>query len=64
MKYNRYMKVVAGLSSYLLFLTSYLFMTSCEGADLYNLNSPDWLSETVDSIKNSKSGDGEEELDE
>ena len=63
MKYNRYMKVVAGLSSYLLFLASYLFMTSCEGADLYSVNSPDWLSEKADSIKNSKSSGGEEELE-
>ena len=50
MKHNRYIKVVAGVSSYLLLLTSYLFMTSCEGADLYKLNSPDWISEKVDSI--------------
>ena len=61
MKHNRYIKVVAGVSSYLLLLTSYLFMTSCEGADLYSLNSPDWISEKADSIRNSKSG-GEEEL--
>lgn len=63
MKYNRYIKVVAGVSSYLLLLTSYLFMTSCEGADLYNVNSPDWISEKADSIKNSKTGGGEEELE-
>ena len=31
-----------------------LMLTSCEGADLYNLNSPEWLSETIDSIADSK----------
>ena len=30
MKYNRYYKVVAGVTSYLLLLTSYLFVTSCD----------------------------------
>ena len=29
-------------------------LTSCEGADLYGLNAPDWLSGTVDSIAASK----------
>ena len=30
MKYNRYFKVVAGVSSYLLLITSFLFVTSCD----------------------------------
>ena len=25
-------------------------LTSCEGSDLYNVLSPDWLSEKIDSI--------------
>ena len=35
-------------------------LTGCEGGDLYNINAPDWLSEKVDSIANSKTGDEEE----
>lgn len=34
-----------------------LVLTSCEGGDLYSVNSPDWLSERVDSIKNAKQGE-------
>ena len=37
-------------------------LTSCEGAELYSLNSPDWISEKVDSIKNANADSGEEEL--
>ena len=62
MKYNKYIKVLAGVSSYLLLLTSYLFVTSCEGADQYAIDSPDWISEKVDSIKNAKGSGDEEEL--
>ena len=40
-----------------------LMLTGCEGAELYSIGSPDWLSEKVDSIKNSKSDGGEEELE-
>lgn len=32
-------------------------LTSCEGADLYSINAPDWLTSKVDSIANSKQGD-------
>ncbi len=32
-------------------------MTSCEGGDLFSVDSPDWLSAKIDSIKNAKSGD-------
>lgn len=39
-----------------------LLLTGCEGSDLYNLVTPDWLSERADSIANSKGG-GEEELE-
>ena len=38
-----------------------LVLTGCEGADLYGVNSPDWISEKIDSIENSKKG-GEEEV--
>ena len=50
MKTNKYNKVVAGAFSYLLLLTSYFFMTSCEGGDLYGIDSPDWISSKADSI--------------
>ena len=50
MKTNKYNKVVAGAFSYLLLLTSYFFMTSCEGGDLFSIDSPDWISAKADSI--------------
>ena len=50
MKHNRFIKVVAGAFSYFILLTSYLFMSSCEGADLYKVSAPDWISEKADSI--------------
>lgn len=37
-------------------------LTGCEGADLYDLNSPDWISEKIDSINNAKGSGEEEEL--
>lgn len=37
-------------------------LTSCEGGDLYNVNSPDWLAEKIDSIAAQK-GSGEEEIE-
>ena len=30
-----------------------LALTSCEGGDLYDVNSPDWISQKIDSIENS-----------
>ena len=36
-------------------------MTGCEGSDLFSVNSPDWLSEKIDSIEKSKNT-GEEVL--
>jgi hypothetical protein len=36
-------------------------MTGCEGADLYKVNAPDWISEKADSIANAKGNQGEEE---
>lgn len=37
-------------------------LTGCEGGDIFDVNSPDWISEKVDSIANSKnSGSSEEE---
>ena len=38
-----------------------LVLTGCEGADLYGVTAPDWISEKIDSIENSKKG-GEEEV--
>ena len=63
MKTNKYNKVLAGAFSYLLFLTSYLFLTSCEGGDLFGIDSPDWISAKADSIAQEKAknqGDEEE----
>ncbi len=40
-----------------------LAMTSCEGGDLYKVDSPDWISEAIDSIKANK-GQGGDELPE
>ncbi len=37
-------------------------LTGCEGGDLYDMLTPDWLSERVDSIANANKG-GEEELE-
>ena len=39
-----------------------LMLTGCEGAELYSISSPDWISEKVDSIRNANQGGGEEEL--
>lgn len=39
-----------------------LALTGCEGGDLYKMNTPDWISEKIDSINNSK-GSGEEVLE-
>ena len=34
-------------------------LTGCEGSEMYDVNSPDWIAEKIDSIKNAKgSGDG------
>ena len=65
MRTNRYNKVVVGVFSYLLLLTSYLFVTSCEGGDLYGIDSPDWISAKADSIaaEKAKNQGGEEEIE-
>ena len=65
MKTKRYNKVVVGVFSYLLLLTSYLFFTSCEGGDLYGIDSPDWISAKADSIaaEKAKNQGGEEEIE-
>ena len=34
-------------------------MTSCEGGDLYKIDSPDWIAAKIDSIENSKTTDEE-----
>ena len=40
-------------------------LTSCEGGDLYNIDSPDWLSSKADSIaaEKAKNQGGEEEIE-
>ena len=35
-------------------------LTSCEGGDLYGIDSPDWISSRVDSIANSKNNNNDE----
>lgn len=37
-------------------------LTSCEGSDMFSVNSPDWLQEKIDSIAATKGG-GEEEIE-
>lgn len=36
-----------------------LTITGCEGGDIYNVNAPDWISQKIDSIENSKTSDEE-----
>ena len=36
-----------------------LALTGCEGGDLYKVNSPDWISQKIDSIENSKKSNEE-----
>lgn len=40
-----------------------LALTGCEGGELYNVNAPDWVSQKIDSIENSKKDTGEEVLE-
>ena len=40
-----------------------LAMTGCEGGDLYDVNNPDWISQKIDSIENTKGTPQEEELE-
>ena len=37
-----------------------LVLTGCEGSEIYGVDSPDWLSAKIDSIKNANSGGGED----
>jgi len=50
------------LSFFLLAFTTLLILPSCEGGTLYNIDSPDWISEKIDSINKLKQGTGEEVL--
>ena len=50
------------LSFFLLALTTLLILPSCEGGSLYNIDSPDWISEKIDSINRLKQGTDEEVL--
>lgn len=49
-------------SFFLLAFTTLLILPSCEGGTLYNIDSPDWISEKIDSINRLKQGTGEEVL--
>ncbi|MCD8042496.1 MAG: bacterial Ig-like domain-containing protein [Tannerellaceae bacterium] len=40
-----------------------LALTSCEGAELYDVNAPDWISDKIQEIEDSKTQPGEEELE-
>ena len=42
--------------------TTLLILPSCEGGTLYNIDSPDWISEKIDSINRLKQGTDEEVL--
>ena len=50
------------LSFFLLAFTTLLILPSCEGGSLYNIDSPDWISEKIDSINRLKQGTDEEVL--
>ena len=50
------------LSFFLLAFTTLLILPSCEGGTLYNIDSPDWISEKIDSINKLKQGTDEEVL--
>ena len=50
------------LSFFLLAVTTLLILPSCEGGTLYNIDSPDWISEKIDSINRLKQGTDEEVL--
>jgi hypothetical protein len=49
-------------SFFLLAFTTLLILPSCEGGTLYNIDSPDWISEKIDSINRLKQGTDEEVL--
>lgn len=57
----KYLNKIA--SAFCLAALALLLLTGCEGAELYEVGSPDWISEKIDSINNSKQGGGEEELE-
>ena len=58
MKYTNKLASILGATALGMFA-----MTSCEGGDLYEIDSPDWIAQRVDSIKNSKVPEKEEELE-
>ena len=64
MKANIYNKVLVGVFSFLLPLSSFLFI-SCEGGDLFSIDSPDWISAKADSIaqEKAKNQGGEDEIE-
>ena len=62
---NIFNKIAVGVISCLLVSLSTCLLTSCEGGDLYGIDSPDWISGKVDSIAAAKAANqgGEEEIE-
>ena len=58
-------KIAVGVISCLLVSLSPCLLTSCEGGDLYGIDSPDWISAKADSIAAAKAASqgGEEEIE-
>ena len=58
-------RAIAGVSSCLLVSLSPCLLTSCEGGDLFSIDSPDWISAKADSIaqEKAKNQGGEEEIE-
>lgn len=57
----KYLNKIAALACF--FALGLTALTSCEGGDLYGVNSPSWISDKVDSIRNASQGEEEEELE-
>ena len=62
---NIFNKIAVGVISCLLVSLSPCLLTSCEGGDLYGIDSPDWISAKADSIaaEKAKNQGGEEEIE-
>lgn len=46
-------------SAFCLAVLGLLALTGCEGGEIYNVNAPDWISQKIDSIENSKTSEEE-----
>lgn len=56
---NRWRQRVGRNFSLGLLAVAGLALSACEGADMYSVDAPDWISEKVDSINNANSGSDE-----